>query len=919
MKHIYTPTDSKGNVFNYIRLIIVLVFCCLSISVSAQNKNVVIKGTITDDENKGLEFASIFCEETQLYALTDGKGNFTITIPIHLSQVNIKATAVGRLSVERKIDSKDFSTRVNIILLERSLKLKEVEVNLSYGKSKNSISSITFDEEAIERVQAFSLMDVLNTLPGKQLSAPNINAPQTLTLRNTLGGTYGLNNSLGIPIIMDGVRISNDGNMQSRPVTQRGMGGSALPATSGGNTSDVPFTGIDLREIPVESIEKIEVIQGVASAEYGELTDGAIIIERKAGKSPLQFTTNINGGSTNFSLNKGFNLPHKLGGLTTDFNYAISNVDPRDKVQEYKRYGGSVRWQYSPVSFLRNKFSIDYNRKIDNAKLDPDDETRREYYAKQVGIRLSNTTDFRIASKYLSNINLTLSYSETNQESYAQYFLNQSNKGYTAKDTTGIYQGIVLSGQYLAVEEIIGKPVTASGSLKFTSLLGIGNTIHNLSYGINSNYTNNGGKGIISDPERPRFVNFNSTNIRPYSFELTPSTVNSGLYLTDNMSYKVLGKKINSNLGVRLDSQNGSLSFQPRLSTQVYLNKNWNFGLAYGIATKSPTLAHRYPPPAWIDIPLVLAYNSEASLYLVYTEKFVSANPDLKPSKSTQAEFTLNFSNKLFSSRLNAFYKGTRDGFNSIKQYQQVTLPNYNFNYDAATKKIIYYENGTYTDHYKDSFYKIQNVINANTYGFDWSMSFSKIAALNTTISTSTSFILSKEDRPVMDVVSLAAPVQINGKNISYALYNPLSNDQRQVITSKLNTTTHIPKIGFVVMTNTDVYWKNRRNSQYENNLQPALGYLDQNLQEVLLKPGQTTPLPSRNLNLKGTDQRMIYANFSMSVAKEINKRIRIAITAYNTFNVRPQYSYTDPETGTEVTTVYGSPLSITGGISLKL
>ncbi|RZL02625.1 MAG: Plug domain-containing protein, partial [Pedobacter sp.] len=196
----------------------------------------------------------------------------------------------------------------------------------TFAKSKNSISSITFDEEAIERIQAFSLIDILNTLPGKQLVAPDINVAQTLTLRNTLGGTYGLNNSLGIPIIVDGIRLSNDANMQSRPATQWGIG-AVVPATNSGSATDVPFRGIDLREIPAESIEKIEVIQGVANAEYGELTDGAIIIERKAGRSPLQFTTNLNAGSYNYSLNKGFNLPRKLGGLTADLNYLSESAD----------------------------------------------------------------------------------------------------------------------------------------------------------------------------------------------------------------------------------------------------------------------------------------------------------------------------------------------------------------------------------------------------------------------------------------------------------------------------------------------------------------------------------------------------------------------------------------------------------------
>lgn len=884
----------------------------------AQQKNIVLNGIVKDEKNRIVEFASVFCEETQLYSLTDRKGNFYISIPTRTNQVNLRVTAVGKKSVEKKIDQKDFKNLLEVILVENSLTLKEVQVSSTFAKSKNSISSITFDEEAIERIQAFSLADILNTLPGKQLSAPNINSAQTLTLRNTLGGTYGLNNSLGIPIIVDGIRLSNDANMQSRPTSQWGMG-AVIPATNSGSATDVPFRGIDLREIPAESIEKIEVIQGVANAEYGELTDGAIIIERKAAKSPLQFTTNLNAGSYNYSLNKGFNLPKKLGGLTADLNYAISNDNPTDNFQEYRRYGASLRWQYNVNANIRNKFNIDYNRKIDINKVDPDDGQRRKYYSKQNGIRVSNTSDFKVNSKLINSINLTLSYSETNQESYEQWFFNQLTKGYTAKDTTGIYEGIVLGGQYLAVEEIIGNPINASGSLRFTSFFSLGNSRHNLTYGINSNYANNGGRGIISDPERPRYINHNSTNVRPYSFELNPAIINSGIYITDNIAYNLLGKKITSNLGVRFDSQNGSLSIQPRLSTQVKLSEEWNFGIAYGISSKSATLAHRYPPPAWIDVPLIFALNTDAALYLVYTQKFQTANPNLKPSKSNQAEFTLNFNNKTFSSRLNAFYKGARNGFTNLKQYQQFVLPNYNYSYNAASKQIEYQETGTSTAYYGDSYFSIANLSSSDTYGFDWSMNFNKIPAINTSVSTSTSFILSQESNPALDALYLTTPIVINGKNINYALFKPLSNDKRYLITSKLNTTTHIPKIGFVIMTNTDVFWENRTKSQYKDKLQFASGYLDQNLQTVLFNNGENNPIPPRNLSLTDNNQKLIYANFSVSVAKEINKRIRIAITSYNTFNIRPEYTYINPDTGVSTTTVYNSPLSITGGISLKL
>jgi len=126
----------------------------------------VLSGTVKDGKDQLVAAATVFCEETQLYSVTDEKGKFTVTVPSNLSQINIKISAVGKKSVDRTIDQKDFSKTIDIVLVDNSLTLKEVQINSSYAKSKNSISSITFDEEAIERVQAFSLADVLN--PEKQ-------------------------------------------------------------------------------------------------------------------------------------------------------------------------------------------------------------------------------------------------------------------------------------------------------------------------------------------------------------------------------------------------------------------------------------------------------------------------------------------------------------------------------------------------------------------------------------------------------------------------------------------------------------------------------------------------------------------------------------------------------------------------------
>ena len=55
------------------------------------------------------------------------------------------------------------------------------------------------------------------------------------------------------------------------------------------------------------------MISGIADAKYGNATSGLIIIERKAGVSPLQLSASMVGGGNTINVQKGFKLPKKMG------------------------------------------------------------------------------------------------------------------------------------------------------------------------------------------------------------------------------------------------------------------------------------------------------------------------------------------------------------------------------------------------------------------------------------------------------------------------------------------------------------------------------------------------------------------------------------------------------------------------------
>lgn len=889
-------------------------------TVFAQNPTIRLSGVVTDEEGIGIEFVTIQVKEIGFSSISGQAGAFSVLIPLHLNEIQLRFSSIGRKTIERTVKIGDFSQPIQIRMENNSLTMDEINVTFQHSHTENSSSSIVYNKEAIEQVRAFSLIDVLNTLPGRESVSPTILSPQTIHLRGgDQGGAFNLNNSLGVAIVMDGIRLSNDANMQNRAVSQFGMSSSILGGANGTNSSDVPFQGMDLRDIPVETIERIEVVQGVASAKYSEITDGAIIIERQAGRTPYQFTVNIHGASTNYALSKGFSLPKKGGAINLGLNYASSNADPRDKVKQYHRISNSLMWTKSFGNNIRNTFSADLNIRRDDVLQDPDDDSQRMSYSREERIRISNRLRISTSSTLARSIGLNLSYSEGRQDNYAQWHLNQLPKGYTNKDTTGTYEGVVIGGRYLAFEQIIGNPITGSADLHLTGNYQVGELLVNLSYGANSSYSNNGGKGIIAESDRPRWVNNNMTNARPYDYESIPALINFGLYMNHQLQTKIWDLPLHSNLGLRYDIQNGYGTLQPRINNTLTLPGEWQLSLGYGISTKSPTLAHRYPAPTYIDIPLLDLYsNNNRHLFLVHTEKVINDNSHLKPSRSQQLEAGINKKGKIISSSLFAYAKWNTDGFNSAPVLRAYYLPDYEAH--DVDGQLSYREKGTYTNFISSAGNTILNSVRSDSYGLEWSLSTIQIKPIMTNFylshSVSYSYYFNDRERLRENTTGLT----VDGIRATYFAYGPEESRQWSMM-SKLTTSTHIPRIGFIVMMNADVHWMRLTLRDRSAYMQGSAIY-NENLDRIdvseLSSPDAIPQYTTSTSYNDETRQPIIYGVINLSVTKEIRKNIRIGISAYNAFNLRPQHVTYNEQTQAETITNYNSAPTVTGGVTIK-
>jgi ferric enterobactin receptor len=899
----------------------------------AQNASYKVSGTIRTEKGAPLSYASVSIQGQNIATFTDVNGHYSLAVnnKIHKIILIIEAS-----SYETKVDTLN-SAGANIIanykLQTQSLELEEVVVTSNIKHSNNSNSSIFFDRQAIEQSQAFSLKDLLNNLPGKTTTAPNVNNPQGITLRGNFGNpnlsgrndmnTHDRNNSMGIAIIVDGMAQSNDANMQSRNLSIRGNQSGTLSMLNGYGDMDVPFQGLDLRDIPTENIEKIEVIQGVASAKYGELTDGAIIIERKAGKTPFHITTNTLKSATSFAASKGFQLSPNLGLLNVSLNLTNSNFDPRDKVKTYNRYTPGLMWTKSFGKNIKNTFSADLNYRRDQVRQDPDDESLRLSYSRNTNWSLSNRLQLTFDNiGFARKINLNLKYNEGKQDTYTQWLINRAVSGYTNKDTTGIYEGWFIPGNYIAKEQIIGAPLTALAQIHISaSPFYTGEARHSVNYGLSYEYENNGGKGIVLDADRPRWIDLNGQNDRPYEFSYNPSVQNMGIYLEDQINVDIFQRAFIANIGVRGDWQNGFVSVQPRINTIYNISKQLQWNMSYGIASKAPPLVYRYPAPTWIDIPLLELYSGQVNknLFLVFTDKIVPDNSQLKPAVSEQMEAGFKWNNKWFNGSLFGYYKQNYNQFTTQMSYQQYLLPNYT--YSLTDLGISYSQTGDSTLYTGVGNYVVSNSLNSKTYGLELMLFSKKINVIATSFNVSGAYNRGSFNSLNERVIPLAEKYQqYKDLDIVYGIF-PSEYSRKQSLNTKIGTVTHLPKMGFVITLSADIYWMN-------DTYRPKLAgyptaYINSSKETISLSGVPLTDPIFEQFKLQAADevndkQRMVYGIINTSIAKEIGKNIRLTINAYNFLNLLPQH-YRTTASGVVQSVNYTERVSVNAGLSFKL
>ncbi|MNX15089.1 Vitamin B12 transporter BtuB [compost metagenome] len=916
-----------------------LFFFFICFTALAQIKNVVT-GKVVDPQNKPLELVNIKIVETNQYAITDKYGTFRVNGSETNNILTLEFSYIGYQKLSVPVTVKAGETNLgNIQLKVLDLSLENIEINAKRNYSGSTNSSLIITRDLIEQTPALSVNDLLNQIPNRKITPPSLQNVQNLNLRAaftpTLDGRSAdvLNNAFGIAIIMDGNTISNNANMQNYNIGMAGLGGAFVESGTYGlrgtgvsqtaYSGDYTFGGTDLRQIPADNIESIEVISGVAPAKYGDLTDGAIIIERQAGKGPAYIRMQMRDNATSYGFNKGFEVSPKLGALNVGVNYVNSFEDNRDKLKAYRRLNTNLIWTnvFGLKKQFKNTFSIDYGRNLDGIKQDPDDEKSTVTKFDSWNFSAANRSSYRINNGFLKNIALNLRYSQGHQVSYREQLQNEPYIMYSNATATGITQGIYDSGIFTAKSLIDGKPITAAANLDFNGGFATGSIQHYISFGGSYSYSANKGLGQTIDPNEPRTAStvtstkFSSRNSeRYYDYRLLTPEQNIGIYIEDLFKVDVYGKPLNVRLGARSDVQNGYASFAPRTNINYALSKNVKVGLAYGLSYKSPGLAQLYPGPTFFEVPLLNAYNGNAneSIYLLYVDRYEPNSDKLKPSRSESIEFTTQIKMGDFNFSLAAFNKKNRNGINTVQDYRSVELPTYSAVINPGSTPTV---KQTGTQFYPIDYFTFQNNLYSDNQGFEVIINSPEIKSIKTSFNISGGlFKTIQGSTNLTQTLKTTNVVNTDPKFAIIGVYEPLST-KNYYSNGRITSVTHIPKISLIVTLTAefDLYNKNI----YRESSRIPLGYYNrQNKYFAITDFDKNNPLYG-HLYITPQEQSennlpKVISNYHLSIAKEIKKRFKFAFNVYNVFNHQPYYlSSTGKYLFPNSTPTFGAELSI--------
>ena len=565
-------------------------------------------------------------------------------------------------------------TNLNLKLKEENLKLDEVTVTAKRKMNENT-TSYTINRSTLDQQQILNISDINALLPGGKTTNPSLVDDSRIALRS--GTSEKGNASFGTAVEVDGVRMSNNAET-----------GETLAAST--------------RTISTSNIESIEIITGIPSVEYGDLSNGVVKVNTRKGKSPFIIEGKINQHTCQIALNKGFDLGEQKGVLNASFEHARSFSNAVSPHTAYQR--NILSLNYMNI-FMKDNMPLTLNIGLSgniggyNSEADPDEEL--DDYAKVRDNTLRGHVDLQwlLNKSWITNLSLkgSFTYTDRKSENYThtssastQPYIHSTEEGYFIAQDYAVNPdaSIILgpTGYWYVKGYNDSKPLNWSLKLKGDWTHRFGRALSKLMVGADYTGNKNNGQGTYYDDMRY------APTWREYRYDELPALNNLALYAEEKVSIPTTKRAIlELTAGLRNDltmisgSDYGTVrSLSPRFNGRYVFwrnqHKRWVTGLSihagWGKSVKLPSFQVLYPTPSYADrLAFASTSTSDNKSYYAYHTYPSKAlyNPDLRWQYTNQTDLGIDMTIKGTHISLSAFHHRTHNPYMSTDIFSPMT------------------------------------------------------------------------------------------------------------------------------------------------------------------------------------------------------------------------------------------------------
>lgn len=816
------------------RFLTLVSFIFITVNLCSQTRSSQITGKVTDESNRPIEMATVILNNSLItYTTHDGTFKFD---KLGYGTFSYSVSYLGYETARGEITLSSATHRLNVSLKPLVLTLSTVEVT---ARQDQTGSKSVIGQDAIRHIQPKSLNDLFQLVPGNMIANPNLNQLGQAQIRE-IGSND--NNALGTSVIVDGTPLSNNANLQV--IAPSKYATSSAATFSGMSQQTTGGRGVDLRTVSAGNIESVEVIRGIPSVEYGNLTSGVVIVKTKSGATPLGIKFQADPFSKLAYAEKGL-LLSQGGALNFSLDWSQSWADPRRHYLGFNRITGSAGYsQKLGAMSLNIKGSVYTN--VNTRKDDPQFRSQNTHYKSQnTGFRLSVNGNVQFSKSFLNTLdyNLSFQYAHTS-DSHDTWVSNPDGLVTTAR-TSGIHVAQMRNVGYTSAYVIDGKPINIFFQTKTGKYIQFNDANYTmLKAGVEYSYDANKGKGFTYDENNPP-QSQGSQTLRPRAFSSIPGLFSITAFISDKLHLKVASTTATLDAGVRLTNlfvdrkMSGGISnyfvAEPRinLAWNILNRKNSRFPESltltggYGISNKLPTILYLYPDVAYFDNPSLSKYGDlpEDRLGLITTDIVTNtANSQLKPARSIKWEAGLSFAHKGISGFLTYFNERINNEFDYTGQliwqnYVRYSVPPTATQpaFHPETQDVTYLMDGSMQTASKTNYTEV----------FSWQQATNSTTTAKHGLEYGIRLPEWKPIRTAIDVSGAWFYIKRTHRNTGYQYVNStypyigVIPEGQGTVTQRVNSTfriiTHIPVVKMVFTTAVQVVWHESERQFYED------------------------------------------------------------------------------------------------------